>query len=790
MTQLFNIDKVFNETSSIIDRFNSSNKETYMYTSIDILKEFNSAVKSKAGKELYKSISEATSKEEQNDDFCRYFYSYRDALSKANRRFSELVGRFAIDIENLIDANKDVMYTNVNSYVLSDLEIEAYRYNEENLKSMHVPNVDLIALFKSEFDEIGMLMQDLGPIASNADKIKIIVSVYNRFNAKLANDWRSNFCDLLFSASEEMYDNSKQFATNIIGLFRGEQPEEIKIDLATLYEAKSALSEYKEMLDNTVAMCDIICTDIDRIASDVGSTIFRNKDCKLVIDSKTAGVQNREYDLNTYGVNQLDIFMKAKTNQITQALDMILIAISIKMDMIHEYLKRNIDIITKCTEPACADGECKDSEEEEEDSEEEKEDDDDDEEEEEDDDDEEDDDSEDYSIDTGDESLNEEEPELDEVSMEFYNTLDQIGREHLDQLLEACEGIHPTLANIDEATEYLFNYASYRLDMVEEQNELNAYISSLADAPLFEADNTGNAIINSVQKIVPMLKKNWMEFQNNVLNKKTPVINALKEAWDSISKAKVAEGYDYVKYRTDQLAPEIPDFNLTGSMRDTLNSEKDFINSIPSLKSFAPDDNGSYIDKFKNNAIENQKQTLDSASLKSMYDFCTTTFDDNRRKIGNYINKLDAALRNSKVKSATNVNASAIDFLMNSYFNEADDNRNTNNNTGSTSVGNGGNNNQNNSNNTAQNNNQNKPNQNQNTQNNQNNNNNQNQNTNNDKPNNDLTKLKTYINVCSKFIGASMTLNSAAFNEYSKALNFVDTKWGSGKGIFGKTKQE
>ena len=120
MTQLFNIDKVFNETSSIIDRFNSSNRETYMYTSIDILKEFNNAVKSKAGKELYKSISEATSKEEQNDDFCRYFYSYRDALSKANRRFSELVGRFAIDIENLIDANKNIMYTNVNSYDFID----------------------------------------------------------------------------------------------------------------------------------------------------------------------------------------------------------------------------------------------------------------------------------------------------------------------------------------------------------------------------------------------------------------------------------------------------------------------------------------------------------------------------------------------------------------------------------------------------------------------------------------------------------------------------------------------
>lgn len=781
MTSLFNIDKVFIESSSIIDKFNSSNKETFLYSTLDILREFNNSIKSNASKELYKNISESSTKEEQNDDFCKYFYTYRDALSNANKRFIELVGRFTINIDNLLDANKDLMNINASDVNFDELEMDAYKYNETNLKSLHVPNVDLKSIFKTEFDEIALLMQELGPIASDADKIKIIVSTYNKFNLKLINDWKSNFCDVLFSASGESYDNDKQFATNVISLFRDEEPETININLATLYEAKSALSEAKEMLDNTVSICTNICADIDYIANDIGSTIFRNKDCKFVVDSTTAGVQNKSYNLNTYGINQLDIFMKAKTNQITQAFDMVSIALSIKMDMIFEYLKQNTDIIFYCINPMsdteeeepAENPEVDDNIDDNEDSDSDNDDLDMDDSEDSSDDLSNDDDD-DFDLDLDSEPINEEEPEIeeDDTLKELYDLFQNSKNSNIKSLME---NVNPSLITVEENMEYLFNYTAYRLQMVQEQDELNAYIASLSNTPLFEADgDVGNAITNSIQKIIPMLKKNWMQFQNNILNNKTPIINALRKRWDSISKAKIPDGYKFTKYNTDKLVPDIPNFNLSG-MRDNLDSDKQFIDSVPTLKPYTPDDNANYIDKFKNSCTTGvDQEPINSNTISEVYQFCIDGFDKNRQKIGQCINKIENAAKSSKVKIDTSVtinNASAIDELIQSYFNEVQgpDDNNTS--------GSGNNSEKTNTN----------QQQNQNQQNQQNDNDNQNNNDQKkDKPSNDLTKLKTYVNVCSKFIGASMTMNSKAFAEYSKVLNLVDSKWGSGSGIFNK----
>ena len=92
-------------------------------------------------------------------------------------------------------------------------------------------------------------------------------------------------------------------------------------------------------------MCDNLLHELEKVAENISSYLFRNEDKKLKIKTDTDGVIDRDYRLDTYSMNQLNLFLKNKVNQIKKLLNVYSIAIGIKFDTAVDYIQQNIDIL-------------------------------------------------------------------------------------------------------------------------------------------------------------------------------------------------------------------------------------------------------------------------------------------------------------------------------------------------------------------------------------------------------------------------------------------------------------
>ena len=97
-------------------------------------------------------------------------------------------------------------------------------------------------------------------------------------------------------------------------------------------------------------MAEQLTSDFSEIANSLGDMIFRNKSCTLKIDTETDGVKNKEYELNTYSMNQFNIFMKTKSVQVSQICNMYMVAFSIKLDNIVEFINQNREMLSMAQE--------------------------------------------------------------------------------------------------------------------------------------------------------------------------------------------------------------------------------------------------------------------------------------------------------------------------------------------------------------------------------------------------------------------------------------------------------
>src|SRR5699024_7655097 len=64
------------------------------------------------------------------------------------------------------------------------------------------------------------------------------------------------------------------------------------------------------------------------------------------VETDTDGIRNTSYKMDTYSMNQLDIFLKTKLNQVVQMCNIYYIAIAIKLDATMDYFKQCKNILT------------------------------------------------------------------------------------------------------------------------------------------------------------------------------------------------------------------------------------------------------------------------------------------------------------------------------------------------------------------------------------------------------------------------------------------------------------
>lgn len=337
---LFDFDKLLNENCSYTNCMEATHSdEVYLHTVLKKLESMNESVTSSI-KTLTVSVLEAESRKEENCYFCKAFEEFKNTIVKFIADINVIVGKFSIEMDTIADSANDLITDDgyIDNYAddLTDYKITRYTHLSDNF-----PNIDPILIYKNEFDKIGKLMQNIGNVAPNDAKLQIIASVYNEFSKDLSTTWNDAFIKSIFGGAS----NSDNYAEMLYSSFRGSSMVCSVVNKSEIYNAKNVVMNYKFRLDAAIDGINKTLEKFEEIALDVESMIFRNEDNTLKIDTPTDGVENRNYQLDEYSINQFNIFMKAKISQITQLCNLYSIAIAIKLDAIKESLIKSKNLL-------------------------------------------------------------------------------------------------------------------------------------------------------------------------------------------------------------------------------------------------------------------------------------------------------------------------------------------------------------------------------------------------------------------------------------------------------------
>ena len=314
--------------------------ETYLFSTLNALHEMNTMIDNKT-KQLYLQINEAESKEEENKLFADYFYQFKTIFSEFANRIQQMKSRMIISVENKVETWED-LYKDDQYISNFDEEFSYSGYKFCHMEDSDYPRLNLQKLYQKEFDYIGRLMQDTGMSASPSARLKIIATVCNNFaNCSGDKNWIKDIIKEMVDIDEK--EINKSYSECIYNSLRDKY--DITVNKSTLYTCKEALCDYEDIIDAACKLCDGLLYDLDRVAENISSFLFRNQDNKLKIKTDTDGIIDRDYRLDTYSMNQLDLFLKNKINKIRKVLNIYSTAVGIKFDTAVDYIDQNIEIL-------------------------------------------------------------------------------------------------------------------------------------------------------------------------------------------------------------------------------------------------------------------------------------------------------------------------------------------------------------------------------------------------------------------------------------------------------------
>ena len=603
--------------------------ETYLFSILSELTSMDEEVRS-LDRKTFKSLLEAESKTKENDQFCIYFKEFKSIIDRFINKVNEMSSRCIINIENIIDINKDLIddYDLVNSYCPFDMEL----YEFKNLENREVPKIKAKKVFKKEFDHIGSLMQDLGPIASDDAKLKIIAAVYNAFNKDMNEEFLEKCIEKIL---DDDYDEEKSFSEQVYNLFRGEKQSKT-IQKFDIQQAKANLLNYATYADIISSMVGKATEEFSEIAQCVGDMVFRNKSCTMKIDTETDGVANREYDLNTYSMNQFNIFMKSKCVQISQMCNLYMVALSIKMDSIVDFINQNKDILQKAKESCCCskytDREVDNGMEE------------------------------DPEVDDMDNDM--EDPDIDDTSMDDNEFEIEPDDEPVNDETPDGEGEEVPQEPSDDLKEtYFFQHELYNLEKVFEQEQMMYEFKDIIreeeqsatnnnnNAPLSNLKNQSNAnsskFVDIWRTIVEKVQEIFRKFYDIFIGKTKARIDFLKSHEKEINANNFGDNATIKSFDIQKLnGLKIPDLNYEAQkayLKDTKTFREHAFNMI------TVGENDSFGQAIKKYICPNDQEVpIKNIGKDAMYKFCVTEYPTIVSDIQSQMNILTKAQMNAK----------------------------------------------------------------------------------------------------------------------------------------------
>lgn len=345
-SKLFNFSTLLTENT--FDLVKKVKEKNCLSEALQIISSLDEQVQSNTNN-LYSSLLEAESKKAENACFGRFYAEYKSELLKYKNKMNELAAQFCINLENYVDANKDVLDKCCCCPEGTTFQGAVFT----NLLSDDIPNIDPYKAFKKEWAFLGRLFQDLDPTAPDEEKSKIIATVYNSLSKEISEGWLDKCVQKITDCDDCCRDS---FARVIYNKFAPSGCTEITLDTPTIEQAKLSLKNYTNYTDCISKSADDFCDGIDKIACEIGSMMFRNADKKFVVNTDEEGVANTTYRMSDYSMNQINLFLTTKLSQIRELVNLYTVALSVKMDCIYKYFNQCVAMINA----SCDEGETSD----------------------------------------------------------------------------------------------------------------------------------------------------------------------------------------------------------------------------------------------------------------------------------------------------------------------------------------------------------------------------------------------------------------------------------------------
>lgn len=339
MSNLFNINSMFCENVDPLSIIQTFDRKTFLSEGIDIMRDTDKSI-NEMTELLYMSLIEATSVAQENAKFSDFFKEYEKTIHKYILKARELADKFSINVETFVDANNDILDIPDNANIMNPVKYIGVEY--DNLLDDDIPKIDPYKMFKKEFAFIGSLMQDLGPIGTDEAKAQIIATVCNNLSKEINDGWIDKCVEKIIDCDDCSTDD---FAKAVYKKFIKNPSMEICVDIGIAKQAKLSILNYTRYVDCINKSVSEFCDGLSKVASEIGSLFYRNKDKKLPIKTDKEGVEDKTYRLNDYAYNQFNQFISTKITQITELCNLYIIALSVKMDCIIKYLQQCKDIV-------------------------------------------------------------------------------------------------------------------------------------------------------------------------------------------------------------------------------------------------------------------------------------------------------------------------------------------------------------------------------------------------------------------------------------------------------------
>ena len=319
--------------------------ESYFATAVSFIKEANNDLM-ESKQNLYKSISEATTQFVVLESFSDFFSRVNDIINKFIKFIKSLAQRFLTHINKLINSDK---YINSHKTDFKDFR-DTDKFTINGYNYTFNPNIPMAAasvsfnrsLFEDLYDKSGSI--DLSPNGVNTSINKIdIESSCDEFRGSVL--------------GQSTPISVGEFDTELFKIYRDNSIDTEEIEVDSL-EVSKALNRFTSFSDNKKQITNDqskIERDYEQVKKQVKDITRRNGDLNLsafidrlpqemqgnIKKSKDSTDNQQGFSMSADLMYKLDLYTKAKVDQITEFSNIHTLAFSAKLDALKESYKQD-----------------------------------------------------------------------------------------------------------------------------------------------------------------------------------------------------------------------------------------------------------------------------------------------------------------------------------------------------------------------------------------------------------------------------------------------------------------